>query len=307
MEALNLVESFIRAAQLGSFSAAARSLGLTPAAVSKNVAKLEAEIGMRLFHRSTRTLALTEGGERFLADAAAPYAGLQDAFAQAAQLGSQPSGVLRLSVALAFGREYLVPLLGDFLARYPAIVPDWHFDNQSADLIRGGYDAAIGGGIELTEGLVARQLAVSHVVVVASPSYMAGRRMPRHPDELAKLDGIVRRSVSTGRVRTWTLRNATGQEAPADCRTRMIFDDPEAMASAAMLGLGVALLPTPHAAPGLASGALIRLLPGWSAQWGPIYVYYPNKKLMPQKTRVFIEYVIEQFREKRLAALFDPR
>lgn len=307
MEALNLMESFIRSAQLGSFSAAARSLGLTPAAVSKNVARLEANLGLRLFHRSTRTLALTEGGERFLADAAGPFAGLQDAIAQAAQQDGEPSGVLRLSVALSFGREYLLPMLGDFLARYPAIVPDWHFDNRPVDLVREGYDAAIGGGIELTQGVVARQLAIAHVIAVASPSYMARRRMPRHPQDLADLDGIARRSASTGRLRTWTLRNANGQEAAAECRTRVILDDPEAMAAAAKLGYGVALLPTPHAAPGLANGELVRVLPGWSAVWGPISIYYPNKKLLAPKTRIFIDFVIARFREKRLAALFDPR
>jgi DNA-binding transcriptional LysR family regulator len=103
------------------------------------------------------------------------------------------------------------------------------------------------------------------------------------------------------------LRNANGQEAAAECRTRMILDDPEAMACAAKLGYGVALVPTPHAAPWLASGELVRVLPGWSAVVGPISIYYPNKKLMPPKTRVFIDFVIARFREKRLAALFDPR
>jgi DNA-binding transcriptional LysR family regulator len=210
-------------------------------------------------------------------------------------------------MAVAFGREYLVPLLGEFLARYPDIVPDWHFDNRAVDLIAGGFDAAIGGGIELTQGVVARDLARPCVVVAASPAYMAGRPMPAHPSDLAELDGIARRSSSTGRLRAWTMRNQIGEEALAECRTRMIFDDPDAMAHAALQGLGVAFLPTPHAARWLENGQLMRLLPGWYAEVSPITIYYPNRKHLPAKTRVFIDFVTGAFRDRRLAARFDGR
>ncbi|MBN3763815.1 LysR family transcriptional regulator [Burkholderia sp. Ac-20365] len=307
MEALNLIESFIQTAETGSFSAAARRLGLTPAAVSKNVARLEAQLGVRLFHRSTRKLTMTPGGEQFWADASGPFTGLQDAFARAAQHDGKPSGVLKVSMAVAFGREYLVPLLGDFLARYPDIVPDWHFDNRAVDLIAGGFDAAIGGGIELTQGVVARNLARPCVIVAAAPDYMAGRPLPAHPSDLAELDGIARRSGNTGRLRAWTLRNQVGEEALAECRTRMIFDDPEAMAHAALQGLGIAFLPTPHAAPHLESGKLMRLLPGWHAEVSPITIYYPNRTLLPAKTRVFIDFIVEAFRDARLASRLNAR
>ncbi|HEX2013221.1 MAG TPA: substrate binding domain-containing protein, partial [Roseateles sp.] len=180
---------------------------------------------------------------------------------------------------------------------------------RQVDLIGGGFDAAIGGGIELPQGVVARELARTHVIAVAAPAFvarqLAGRPLPAHPAELAGLDGIVRRSVMTGRLRNWVLRNAAGEEAPVECRTRLIFDDPEAMAQAAMQGLGIALLPTPHAWPGLQCGALQRLLPGWSVDQGPISLYYPHKKLLPLRTRVFIDYVLAAFREQGMAARFD--
>jgi DNA-binding transcriptional LysR family regulator len=307
MEALNLLESFIQSAETGSFSAAARRLGLTPAAISKNVARLEEHLGLRLFQRSTRRLTLTMGGEQFLQQVSDPFSTLRDAFASAAQEDGKPAGVLRVSMGVAFGREYLVPLLVEFLARYPAIVPDWHFENRTVDLIAGGFDAAIGGGIELTEGLVARELARTYVVVAASPAYMKGRTAPRHPSELAAFDGIVRRSASTGRLRQWNLRNQIGEEALAEMHTRVILDDPEAMAHAAMSGLGVALLPMPHAAPWLESGALVRLLPGWYADNGSIVLYYPNRKLLSPKTRVFIDFIAESFQKRGLARRFDGR
>jgi DNA-binding transcriptional LysR family regulator len=307
MEALNLAESFILSAQTGSFSAAARRLGLTPAAVSKNVARLERQLGLRLFHRSTRSLTLTSGGEQFLHEVGTPFADLRDAFARAAQHEGRPSGTLKLSVGVAFGREYLVPLLGEFLQRYPAVVPDWRFDNQPVDLVGNAFDAAIGAGIELNQGVIARELAPAHVVAVASPVYMKKRRAPKHPSELAQFDGIARRSGATGRLYAWTLRNQLGEQAQAELQNRMIFDDPEAMAHAAMLGYGVALVPMPHATRWLRGGELTRLLPGWYAELGAISLYYPNKKLLPLKTRVFIEFVVEMFRKQRLASRFDGR
>lgn len=298
---LSHLESFVRSAEGGSFSAAARQLGLTPAAVSKNVARLESSLGLRLFQRSTRKLTLTEGGERLLQQIAGALGTLADAVAAAAEADGQPAGTLKVSMGQAFGREYVVPLVGEFLARYPAVVPDWHFDNRQVDLIGEGFDAAIGGGIQLTPGVVARELARIHVVAVAAPHYLAGKALPTHPAELAGFDSIVRRSSSTGRVRAWTLRNAAGDEAAVEARPRLIFSDPEAMCRAAMMGLGIALVPMPFALPGLQSSALTRVLPGWYADAGPVSLYYPSKKLLPAKTRVFVDFVVEHFRAQGFA------
>ncbi len=310
MEPLSHLESFVQSAEGGSFSAAARRLGLTPAAVSKNVARLEARLGVRLFQRSTRSLTLTEGGERFLAQVGGALATLQEAVAGIATDDGQPAGTLKVSMGQAFGREHVLPMMGDFLARYPAILPDWHFDNQQVDLVGEGFDAAIGGGIELSAGLVARELARIHVVAVASPRYMAGRAMPRHPQELAALDTLLRRSSPTGRVRGWTLRRvragtAAGsgdEEATVDLpRPRAIFNDPEAIAHAALMGLGVAMLPMPFVERGLRGGELVRLLPEWFQDAGAVWLYYPSKKLLPPKTRVFIDFVLARFRSEGFA------
>ena len=307
MEPLNYLESFIHSAETGSFSAAARRLGLTPAAVSKNVARLEISLGLRLFQRSTRSLTLTDGGERFLHQASGAFATLREAVANAASDNGQPSGVLKVGMALAFGREHLLPLLPDFLQRYPAVLPDWHFDNRAVDLVGDGFDAAIGGGIVLKPGVVARELVSIDIVAVASPAYMLGRELPRHPGDLAQLDGITRRSAATGRAKAWMLRNDSGGEGLAASRPRVIFDDPEAMAFAAMQDMGVALLPMPHASRWLKSGALLRLLPDWRADAGPVSIYYPSKKLLPAKTRVFVDCVVEHFRRPEVAAIFESR
>jgi len=301
MQPLSHLESFVRTADAGSFSAAARQLGLTPAAVSKNVARLEAGLGVRLFQRSTRRLTLTDGGERLLHEVRGALTTLTDAVNGVAEQDRQPAGTLKVSMGQAFGRTYVVPLLADFLARYPKVLPDWHFDNRQIDLIGEGFDAAIGGGIELMPGVVARELARVHIVAAAAPAYLAGKPLPRHPAELATLDGIARRSSPTGRVRHWTMRNARGEEATPEMRPRVIFNDPEAMCQAALMGLGIALLPMPFARPWLQSGGLVRVLPGWWADGGPISLYYPSKKQLPARTRVFVDHVVAQFREQEFA------
>ena len=307
MADLSTLNSFVRAAEHGSFSAAARSLGVTAAAVSKNVAHLEAHLGVRLFHRSTRRLALTEGGERFLAQVQDPLASLDAAIAGAREAPDEPSGTLKVSMGLALGRNFLVPLLGEFLARHPAIVPDWHFDNRRVDLVGEGFDAAVGGGFALAAGLVARELAPVHIVAVAAPAYLASRPLPREPADFAALDGIMRRSSPSGRVRPWTLRPRRGAEQPVPCRPRLILSDPEAIALAARQALGVALLPMPFAFAHIASGELVRLLPGWYSDAGPLSIYYPTRKLLPAKTRAFVDFVAERFRTSGFARLVDGR
>lgn len=304
METLANLESFVRSAESGSFSAAARQLGLTPAAVSRNVALLEKNLGTRLFHRSTRKLTLTESGERFLSGVRGHLDGLQAAISEVASDRGEPAGVLKVSVALAFGMEYLLPLLPDFLQRYPHVRIDWQFDNRQVDLIAEGFDAAIGGGFELAQGMVARTLAPAHIIAVASPTYMKGRRNPFSPEELAELDGIVMRPARTGRIRQWTLRNASGAVQAAELRQSFVFNDPAAMTRAAVLGLGVTMTAVPDALPYLDRGELVRLVPQWYADAGPISLYYASRTLLPAKTRVFVDYVLETFRTRRLAERF---
>lgn len=304
METLINLESFARSAEAGSFSAAARRLGLTPAAVSKNVARLEANLGVRLFRRSTRKLTLTEAGEGFLREVGGGLETLQAAIANVSMAAGRPTGVLKVSMPSAFAIDYIIPMLQDFIALYPAVVPDWHFDNRQVDLIDEGFDAAIGGGIELASGVVARQLARVQVIAVAAPSYVAQIAQPRKPADLNKHEGIVMRSAPSGRIRSWPLRNRAGEQATVDMRPRVILSDPEAICRAAMVGLGIAFVAMPNALPHLKSGALMRLLPDWYADIGPISIYFGGRKLLPAKTRAFVDFVVEQFKRQGLAKRF---
>lgn len=301
MDTLNGIECFVRSAEAQSFAGAARRLGLTPAAVGKNVARLETVLGVQLFRRSTRQLTLTEAGEHFLHAASGPFEALNAALAQLAGTQGAPSGTLKVSLAPAFGRDYILPLLGDFLARYPAIRPDWRFENRPVDLIGESCDAAIGGGFALPPGAIARELAPAHLVLLAAPAYLAVHPAPATPAELGTHAGILIRSPQTGRLPAWTLRDGRGAQAPVTLAERISFDDPEAACHAARAGLGITLASTAHALAYLEAGTLARVLPDWYVDAGMIAIYFPAQRLLAPKTRAFVDCVVGHFRAARLA------
>jgi len=305
METLANLESFVRSAECGSFSAAARRLALTPAAVSRNVAMLERNLGVRLFHRSTRKLTLTEAGEAFLAAIGNPLQSLHDAIQSIAHDDGQPAGVLKISVAPAFGMDWLMPLLPEFLQRYPRVQPEWHFENRAVDLVAEGYDAAIGGGFELTPGVVARAVAPVHVIAVASPAYLAARPPLTDPTGLIAMDGIALRSQTSGRIRTWTMRNAQGDEAVAALRETIVLTDAAAVREAVRMNLGVGLVAVCDVQPCLARGELVRVLPDWWADAGVISLYYASRDLLPGKTRAFVDFVVETYAREQYMQRFS--
>lgn len=308
METFGSIESFIRSAEAGSFAEAARRLGLTSAAVGKNVAGLEARLGVRLFLRSTRRLTLTEAGRRFLEEVSGSFGVIQNAVANLASAEGQPAGNLKVSMGLIFGRLYVLPLLGEFLQQYPAIVADWHFDNRKVDLIGQGFDAAIGGGFELPPGVVARKLGPAHRILVATPDYLKQHPI-EHPDDLQSADGILIRSPQTGRVRNWPLTHRSPHQNQDQCqlrlKPRMTLSDSEAACVAAEQGLGIALVSLPFALPYFDSQRLVRVLPDWYVDDGNISLYYAEHKLLPGKTRAFVDFLLERFKEQGLAQRFS--
>lgn len=305
METLANLEAFVRSAECGSFSGAARRLALTPAAVSRSVAMLERNLGVRLFHRSSRKLKLTEAGKNFLASVSEPLDLLQGAITAIGAQAPEPAGTLKVSMPPSFGVAHVTPILPGFLARYPLIRAEWHFENRVVDLVAEGYDAAIGGAIERSPGTVVRTLAPLHVIAVASPGYMASRQPPSDPASLSTFDGIAMRVLRTGRIVHRTMCNAAGGEMAAALAETVVMNEPSAIREAARLGLGVALLPVAEVLSDLEEGRLIRLLPDWYADAGGISVYYSSRSLLPAKTRAFIDWIDAAFRENRLPERFN--
>lgn len=305
METFSSIECFVRSAEVGSFAEAARRLSLTPAAVGKSVAKLEARLGVRLFQRSTRSLTLTEAGQLFLGEVSSSLHTIQNAVANLASAGGQPAGTLKVSMGTVFGCLYIVPMLGEFLRRFPAINPDWHFDNRQVDLIGQGFDAAIGGGFELPQGVVARRLSPAHRVLVATKDYLETHTAISEPDDLKHHDGILIRSPQTGRVRSWQLTHRHQHHSPLTLKARMTMSDSEAACATAVQGLGIALVSMPFAVGYLETGRLQRVLPDWYIDDGYTSIYYAEHKLLPGKTRAFVDFIIEQFAERGLGQRFS--
>ncbi len=304
METLSNLESFVRSAESTSFSAAARRLALTPAAVSRNVAQLERNLGVKLFQRNTRGLKLTEAGERFLNTVAGGLDTIQGAIAEVTTHAGQPAGILKLSAAHRFGCDFLLPMMPAFLERYPAVLPDWHFENRQVQLIREGFDAAVGGGFELPPGLVARSLAPLHLVAVATPQFMRGRKSLTRPSDLADHEGVAMRSAFSGRVIQRVLRNRAGEAEPCDQRACLTVNDPEAVVKGVLMHMGIGLMAMPHVLQFLENGEMVRVLPDWYEDAGAISIYFGSQKLLPAKTRVFVDFVVNRFREQDFAQRF---
>lgn len=304
METLSAVEAFVRSAEAGSFSAAARKLGVTPAAVSKNVAKLEDALGVRLFQRTTRRVTLTEQGVHLAAEATAGLATLQNALARVSGQRLEPAGTLKVSVPPSFARMYVMPMLAGFIEAYPKITPDWDFEGRQVDLIGEGFDAAIGTGIELGAGLVARELARIHIIAVASKRYLKQAGTPKSPADLASHRGVVFRSPQSGRIRTWQFKNASGAQGTFELPASVIFNDAESVCVGAKEHLGIGLVATPFAMPHLESGELTRVLPTWYADAGPMWVYFPTQRQLASKTRVFVDHVVAHFKREQFAKRF---
>lgn len=266
---------------------------------------LERNLGVRLFQRSSRHLTLTEDGERFLVSVSGGLESIQSAIAGVKTHAGKPAGVLKVSMPLTFGLAHVVPSLPAFLERYPDVDVDWSFENRRVDLIGEGFDAAIGGGMDLAPGVVTQRLAPLHVIAVASPAYLQGRQLPQKPHELEELDGVSMRSALTGRLRVWRMRNREGVEATLEHKARVVADDPEAICRAALMGLGVAMIAIPYVERHLESGALQRLLPDWHADLGAISIYFSSQKMLPGKTRAFVDHVTNAFRKQNLARRFS--
>ena len=304
METLTNLESLVSTAERGSFYAAARLLGVTPAAVSRNIAMLERNLGTQLFRRSTRRLVLTEQGARFL-DAMAPGLGaVQAAITSVREGADEPGGVLKVSMSPVFGLAHILPLVPELLRRHPALRPEWHFENRQVDLVAEGFDAAIGGGLDLASSVVSRKLAPSHLVAVASRGYLRKRRVPTEPAELHEHDGIVLRSPRTGRLHQWTMRDARGNEEPAPLTPRIVVNDPAALCEAARLDLGIAVAAIPDVLADLESGKLVRLAPPWYADAGDFRVYHSGRGPLPARTRAFVDFLVEVFRRDDLGKRF---
>lgn len=293
MDRLAALEAFAKVAETQSFSEAARRLRSSKSAVSRHVAALEADLGARLFHRTTRSLTLTEAGRDYFARTSRVLADLEEANASVTQLQAAPRGRLRVNAPMSFGFLHLAPALGDFLARYPEIELDVTLTDRFVDLIDEGVDVAVRIGSLTDSSLVARRLAAIRRVLCASPDYLNRRGVPQTPDDLKSHDCLSNTNINI--TREWRFIHPDGKPWPIEVKGRMSANSGDMLRVAALHGHGFVQLPTFIVGDDLRAGTLVSVLDPYIAQDLTLNAVYPTARHLSPKVRAFVDFLAERF------------
>ena len=288
--ALDGVEAFLSVAQHRSFRKAAAELGVTPSAMSQAVRALEARVGAALFIRTTRSVGLTEAGERFLSRAKPAFEELVAASDVARDLGQRPAGLLRLTVPRAVVPALLEPLIASFCQAFPEIEVEIAATEELVDIAAGGFDAGIRLGQFIAADMVAVRLSPPFpFVVVGSPDYLRRRGRPERIDDL-RAHACLRIRRSNGSIAPWSFINGN-TPIEAIVSGPLIVRDYPTMLGAAMEGMGLAQVPGPIAAGPVEAGKLVRVLEPFAPMAPGVFLYYPSRHQMMPKLRAFIDHV----------------
>ena len=288
--ALDGVEAFVRVAERRSFRQAATDLDVTPSAVSQAVRTLEARMGVALFTRTTRSVGLTEAGQRFLERARPAFEEIVAAGNAARGLGARPAGLLRLAVPRAAVPIVLQPVLASFCTAYPEVTVEIAASEELVDLARAGFDAGIRLGEFIAADMVAVRLTNAfRLIAVGSPQYFARHGRPSKPAELAS-HACVRMRLSSGAVGHWRMKGSGGPIELAVSGPLIANDVPTTLA-AALGGVALAQVPEPTAAAYLASGQLEEVLADHAPSSPGLFLYFPSRAQVMPKLRVFIDHM----------------
>lgn len=290
---LGSIELFCKAAELGSFTAAAEVLGVTPASVSRSIARLEARLGVRLFVRTTRSVRLTSDGELY--HQRCQQALDQIADAERALTGQQrsPKGLLRVSVGTVYGHHRVAPLLPRFMAAYPDVEVELNVSNRNIDFVEDGYDLAIRLGEPKDSRLVARKLEDATVGVFAAPDYLARRGAPVTLDDLHRHDLIQFVLPSTGRPMPWVFRGEGGEDIDFSFKSRQrIHEDVLAGLPWAIAGGGLFQIYHFVAQEAVQAGRLVEVLQAAGGRSRPFYILYPQNRHLSARVRAFVDHVV---------------
>lgn len=291
MDKLKSLMIFMRSAQQGSFSEAARQLGMAPSAVSRAVLRLEDELGVRLLQRTTRSLTLTEEGDRFYQRAQQILTDLEEAELEVKQSQSTPIGTLRLDLSFTFGKMHIAPALLQFAAQHPELQLNVSFNDRLIDLIEDGIDATVRIGLNSDSRLIMHHLATAHYITCASPQYLSQSGTPTTPAELLQHRCVNLIYPQTRREPTWKFKQ-DGKSIELSVESCLRFDNSEVILEAVIQGAGVVQLPKFIAANAIARGELQPILQSYAPQVGlPIAVLYPQKRYLSAKVRVFVEFM----------------
>lgn len=301
MDRLSGLNAFVRTADLGSFAAAGRVLGLSASAVGKAVSNLERQLGVRLLQRSTRSIRLTEEGRLFHERCRRVLDDLDDAQASLAQAVAVPRGRLRVSVPI-ISYHFLLPVVPEFLERYPDVELDIDFNDRIVDMIEEGVDVAIRSGDLPDSRLMSRTLRPFQMLICAAPSYLERHGVPDSPFTLNEHSAVRFRFPNSGKLQDWPLTLPEG-ELELRMRTAFSCNNMEAVRGATVAGLGIGCMPDFLVHSSLAEGTLRTVLDDFIDEPGNFHMLWPSSRHLSPKVRVFVDFLSERLFAKSCEAL----
>lgn len=294
MDRFRLMETFVRVAEVGSFSGAARSMRISKAVVSKYIGQLEEQLAARLFNRTTRHVQLTEVGQAYLQRCQMILADLFEAEQAVKDLQAEPRGRLRINAPMSFGIHHLAPAIGEFMGIWPQIEIDLEMNDRYVDLLAEGFDMAIRGGSLVDSSIIARRLAPLRSVICATPEYYREHGEPLDPEELKNHSCITYSYDRSGD--NWHFKGKSGAgELIIPIKSRLRINNGDAIRRIVLQGQGIARLPTFLVGQDLQQGSLRTVLADYQLQPGGLYALYPHNRHLSAKVRVFIDFLSKKY------------
>lgn len=290
---LNAFAVYAKVVELGGFTAAADALGLSKSMVSRQIATLEDDLGVRLLNRTTRRISVTEAGAVVFERAQRIVAEAGEAANEATCVEGAVRGLLRINAPMSFGIRQLGPAMPEFLARYPDLNVDLTLNDRRVDLIEEGFDVSLRVSALTDSSLIARQLAPVERYVVGAPGYFDKKKIPRRPVELADHPFLLYTLLT--RPNLLEMENAAGERQQVQLKGKFLCNNADAMEPFLLAGGGLTLLPDFICHEALASGRLVRLLPDWFVPPLTLHVIYPHARHLAAKVRAFVDFTVEKF------------
>lgn len=288
---LNEMAIFAHVVEAGSFTGAAKNLGLPKSTISRKITQLEERLGVRLIQRTTRSLRLTDTGHAYYKQCARILADIEEANIVVTQMQNTPTGTLRITAPVLFGSIILSSLLAEFLERYPQVSIDLRLSDQPMDLVQEGIDVAFRVGQLEDSSLIGRYLGDVRGILCASPSYLQRHQAPTHPDQLAE-----HTLLSLPDWLTWQLNGQNQQTVNVQVKPRLQVNDFASLYTLTLAGAGIAPLPLIITTAAIQSGELVEVLSDWPSSSAPIHVLYPSNRHLSMKVRSFVDFVIDNIR-----------
>ncbi len=294
---IRLIETFVEAARKQSFSAAAKTLDLSAAAVSHNIKSLEAQLGARLFSRTTRSVRLTPEGERYFERIEPALQALGSAAEALIEERDEMQGLVRITSTTAFGRNEIIPLLRLFMSEHPRVQVELSLSDQFVDLVSEGFDFAVRGGILPVKDYVSRLLLPVTPMVVASPEYAHANGLPHRIEDIARHSCIAMKSNPTQKVFAWEFKRGK-LPIKLDVQASMVVNDPLAAALAAASGIGLTQVGSNITLPMIRNGQLVSTLDSLTYASRGIYAVYPSRRYVPKRVSRLIDFMVQSMSER---------